>query len=187
MGLRGLGPAAEGVGSRISHRKGADKVRSKQAVKWIIGITLLVLLGLALAGIHSGLVATPSTAGSDNGRGLADRGSYFQEVNDSDPDLVLDGLELGRSGVRPNYHRPGHDYPRRGQFHGALYPPGGQGRLGQLPHQRRSYLLPHLVGRRLPRLARCSLATRSSRPSVNASLAKTAPVRTEATPVTHRV
>ena len=91
MGLRGLGPAAEGVGSRISHRKGADKVRSKQAVKWIIGITLLVLLGLALAGIHSGLVATPSTAGNDNGRGLADRGSYFQEVNDSDPDLVLDG------------------------------------------------------------------------------------------------
>jgi hypothetical protein len=91
MGLCGLVPAAGAVESRIFQRKGTDKVRSKQAVKWTIGITLLSLLALALAAVYSGLVAAPSTAGSDNGREVADRGNYSQEVDDSDPDLVLDG------------------------------------------------------------------------------------------------
>ena len=48
----------------------------------------------------------------------------------------------------------GVDHPRCEQQHEPLRPPGGQDRLGQLPHQLRHDLLPgDLVGRRLTRLA----------------------------------
>ena len=55
---------------------------------------------------------------------------------------------LGPGRLRADLHDPGFDHPRSEQQHEPLHPPGGQDRLGQLPHQLWHVLLSRRPGGR---------------------------------------